>query len=355
MNRLVLVGGGLVHLEVLRRMASTPFPDTEVVLVSDRAQAVYAGMLPGVVSGFYETDEMTVDLAGLAKAAGITFQRVSMTGLDAGSFQVLLQDGARLDYTHMSLNTGATARSVSETAKGKVLSIKPAPVFMADLCAWEESALRDGQVGVIGGGVAGIELAFALAHRWKGCRPAPVLVERSGTALERVPAAARARVRRHLDRAGITVHTSDTAPELDLSINAAGAAAPAWLSQTGLPLDKQGFVVICPTLQVEGHDRIFASGDMAGMRDHPRAKAGVFAVRQGPALYRNLSRVLAGQSPLPHLPQTDWLSLIATGGRHAIATRNSLAIEGAFAWWMKDINDRSYLKKYRGITGGTSE
>lgn len=355
MNRLVLVGGGLVHLEVLRRLASAPFPRTDVILLSDRAESVYAGMLPGVVSGFYAPEEMTVDLAALAKAAGVAFRQIRVSGLDPAASRVLVEDGTHLDYTHLSLNTGADARAVATTASRDVLSIKPAPVFVNNLHLWEASAPQDARVGVIGGGVAGIELAFALAHRWRVRRRAPVLVERSGAQLDRVPAAARARIRRHLDRAGITIHTPDTAPDLALSINAAGAAAPAWLAQTGLPVNESGFVMIRPTLQVIGHDRIFAAGDMASMPEHPRAKAGVFAVRQGPALFTNLARALSAQTLLPHEPQTDWLSLIATGGRHAIATRNGLAIEGHLAWRMKDINDRGYLKRYRRIAEGSSE
>lgn len=353
MNRLILVGGGLVHLEVLRRLIRDPFADTAVTLISDRPQAVYAGMLPGVVSGFYAPEQMTVDLAALAQAAGVTFQQQKVSGLDPAASKILFEDGTHLSYTHLSLNTGAVARSIDMESPVDTLSIKPAPVFITQLEKWEQTAPRDARVGVIGGGVAGIELAFALGYRWQGKRPAPVLIERSGPALERAPAAARERIRRHLKRAGVAVHRPQDAPVLDLAINAAGAAAPAWLAQTGLARDPQGFIVVRPSLQVIGHDTIFAAGDMAGLRDQPRAKAGVFAVRQGPALYRNLSLALAVKAPLPHHPQSDWLSLIATGDRHAIATRNGLAIEGRLAWHIKDINDRSYLEKYRGIAKGT--
>lgn len=349
MRRLVLVGGGLVHLEVLRRLAKTPFGQVEVVLISDHVHSVYAGMLPGVVAGHYAAPQMTVDAAGLAAAAGVSFRQGRVCGLDLLTSEVVLGDDTRLGFTHLSLNTGAMARPVAIEGQSGTLSIKPAPAFVAALDAWERRAAPDDRVGVIGGGAAGVELVLALAHRWRDRRAMPVLLERSGAHLERIPAAARARVRKHLDRAGIVIHRGATAPGLALAINAAGAVAPPWLARTGLACNDMGYLAIRPTLQVTGHDHIFAAGDVASVADHPRAKAGVFAVRQGPVLHRNLALALAGEDPVPHRPQTDWLSLIATGGKHAIATRNGLVAEGRWAWHLKDINDRSYLARYRSV------
>ena len=66
-------------------------------------------------------------------------------------------------------------------------------------------------------------------------------------------------------------------------------------------------------------------------------------------LFANLQRALAGDPLLAHRPQTDWLSLIGTGPKHAIATRNEIALQGRWVWRIKDINDRSYLARYRDI------
>ena len=349
MNRLVLIGAGLVHLEVLRRLTTTRFPDTEITLISKDSQAVYAGMLPGVVAGHYAPEQMTVDAARLAAAAKVGFRQGAISGLDLAGSAVILADGAALDFTHLSLNVGAWPRDIGLARAVQSLSIKPAPAFVDALQAWERQAAPAARVGVIGGGAAGAELVLALAHRWRDSRPAPILIERSGLRLDRIAAAARRPLRRHLARAGIAVHTPDTAPDLALAINAAGAAPPGWLAQTGLARNALGYLAIGPSLQVTGQDRIFASGDVASMADHPRAKAGVFAVRQGPVLFANLQRALAGEPLLAHRPQTDWLSLIGTGPKHAIATRNGIALQGRWVWRIKDINDRSYLARYRAI------
>jgi selenide,water dikinase len=349
MKRLVLIGAGLAHLEVLRRLAMTPLPDTEIILITKDRQAVYAGMLPGVVAGHYAPDQMTVDAAGLARAAKVGFRQGAISGLDLARSEVILDDATRLGFSFLSLNTGAWPRDIGLDRSLPVLKIKPAPAFVDALQDWENQVSPGAPVGVVGGGAAGIELALALAHRWGDSRPAPILIERSGLRLDRIPAAARRPLRRHLARAGIAVHTAATAPDLALAINAAGAAPPDWLAQSGLARTALGYLAIRPTLQVAGQDHIFASGDMASMADHPRAKAGVFAVRQGPVLFANLQRALAGDPLLAHRPQSDWLSLIGTGPKHAIATRNGIALQGRWAWRIKDINDRSYLARYRAL------
>src|SRR5690606_24792012 len=66
------------------------------------------------------------------------------------------------------------------------------------------------------------------------------------------------------------------------------AGGPAWLQETGPALDDGVFLRVRDTLQVETDDSIFAAGDIANVVNHPREKAGVFAVRQGPPLADNL-------------------------------------------------------------------
>ena len=55
-QRILLVGGGHTHVEVLRRFALTPDPDVELTLVSPAATTPYSGMLPGTIAGHGRDD-----------------------------------------------------------------------------------------------------------------------------------------------------------------------------------------------------------------------------------------------------------------------------------------------------------
>jgi hypothetical protein len=54
--------------------------------------------------------------------------------------------------------------------------------------------------------------------------------------------------------------------------------------------DSAGFIRIDESLRAEGVENVFAVGDVANSVKHPRPKAGVYAVRQGPPLADNLRR-----------------------------------------------------------------
>lgn len=359
-ERLVLVGGGHAHVEVLRAFGKRPLPGLELILVEPEARMVYSGMLPGWIAGHYRRAEIEIDLIGLARYAGARLERATAIGLDVDAARLTLGDGRTLSYDRLSLNSGAPPRPPS--AAPHVIAVKPTGPLLETIDALARET-RAAPVAIVGGGAGGVELALALAHRCRN-RPTPprlALFTRSPALLIDHPQPVRRYLIRALARAGVTVHTGrtvvDTPPGalvtadglrvgVERVIWAAGAEAPAWLADSGLSRDSTGFVRVAATLQSVSHETIFAAGDLASTpTGAPRA--GVTAVRQGRVLAANLRRSVQDQALRRFEPPRHALALISTGDRRAVASRGlALAPAGHWLWRIKDHIDRRFVARY---------
>ena len=147
------------------------------------------------------------------------------------------------------------------------------------------------------------------------------------------------------------IHTqSGLTVECDYIFWVTQASAAPWLKKAGLATNQRGFLQVSDTLQSISHPQVFAAGDVATMINHPRPKAGVFAVRQGEPLYKNLRRVLQNKSPKPFIPQKQFLILIGTGDQKAIASRGWLGFgPHPLIWRWKDYIDRQFMEKFSNL------
>jgi selenide,water dikinase len=326
-------------------------------------------MIPGFVAGHYTFGECHIDLAWLCASNGARLVQDEAIGIDRASRQVLLKDGPAVSYDLLSIDVGSAPNL--ETIPGArqwATPVKPIAelgrhwmAFVERMRAW----LGPLNVTVIGGGAGGVELALAIDH---GLREAAkgaqvrVTLATKDEILAGQAAAAQRRMRAIFQRRGLrllekaaTVRIERGAVQLesgqglqaDAVFVVTEASAAKWFATTGLPLDERGFLAVQDTLRSTGDERIFAVGDCATVLRHPRPKAGVFAVRQGPPLAENLRRVLLGEAPEPFVPQTRYLSIIGTGDGRAVATRGSWAIEGAWVWRWKDHVDRKWMRLYQ--------
>jgi selenide,water dikinase len=170
LKRLLLLGGGHAHLEVIRRFGlQRPFDSAvECVLASPDPNTAYSGMLPGVVAGHYAQADMLIDVATLAKARGWRFISQAVRELVPTQRLAVLADGSQIAYDILSLNTGSAANF--RQAAGAVAHSVPIRPFAAFLTAWqhmleEAEAGRVSRIAVVGAGAGGVEIALAMAYR----------------------------------------------------------------------------------------------------------------------------------------------------------------------------------------------
>ncbi|GGA00812.1 MULTISPECIES: selenide, water dikinase SelD [Salipiger] len=361
---LVLIGGGHTHALVLRMWGMAPLPGVRVTLINPGPTAPYSGMLPGFVAGHYDRDALDIDLVKLARFAGARVILGAAQGIDTTARQIHVAGRPPVSFDVASVDIGITSEMPGLPGfADHAVPAKPLGPF-----ATKWARYRDGKgparVAVIGGGVAGAELAAAMAYALgrKGRAAQVHLVDR-GAALSTLRAPAAAKLRAALSGLGVSLHehaqiAAVTAEGLmlddgstiaaDFVTGAAGAKPHGWLAGTGLDLH-EGYIAVSPTLQ-SSHPDIFAAGDCAHLTETPRPKAGVYAVREAPVLFDNLrARLAEDGSPRPYRPQRDYLKLISLGNKSALGDRFGLALSGPLMWRWKDRIDRRFMQKFHDL------
>jgi selenide,water dikinase len=373
----VLLGGGHSHVAVLKSLGMRPLAGVRTTLVSRSVETPYSGMLPGLIAGHYSRDEAYIDLQPLARFAGARTIFEEAVGLDLAGRRVLFRERPPVAYDVLSIDIGSTPSLRAHGAADYAVALKPIDRL---LDRW--SSLRDRltdadgpiRLAVVGGGAGGVEVLLSVQYALRaharnqegGMRVEFLLFADSADVLPTHSASVRRRFRRVLAERGVIVHTASAVVDVRSSelctadgvrhavdeVLWATEAAPApWLAESGLAVDEQGFVRVSSTLQSTSHAGVFAAGDAASMVESPRPKSGVFAVRQGPPLARNLRRALHGERLERYRPQRQFLSLISTGDRYAVASRGPLAFEGAWVWRWKDWIDRRFMRRYQDLPG----
>lgn len=351
-RRIVLAGGGHAHAWLLRSLAASPLADVAVTLVTPYPEHLYSGMLPGLVAGHYRKEEVCIDLARLARESGAVLLLDRAVGLDADRRVLALEKG-ELAYHWLSLNLGSAPdyRGVPGAAEHS-LAVKPFERFLA---RWEAAQARARRIAVVGAGAAGIELAMAIRHRLPHAAVtiysdqamfSGKLAERIARALERSGVEPREGTAVEALAPGPAVLTCAGAERFDLVVWTGGAAAPGWLGDTGLALDRNGFVLVDATLASVSHPQVFAVGDTATLAGAEHPKSGVFAVRHGAVLEANIRAAASGAPLARYSPQARQLMLISCGRRYAIAAWGSLSAEGEWAWRWKDWIDRRWVARF---------
>ncbi len=356
---IALAGGGHANLYALQRAGElTRRGGFDVVLVDPSEHLYYSGMATGVLSGSYRPDENRIGIRHLVEWGGGRFVRGRVARIEHRDRVLLLEDGRTVGYDAVSFCLGSGTRAEDGTVPVK-------PVSNLERVKERLLAVEPGsapQIVIVGGGAAGCEVAVNLAAllREAGSDAEITLVEATPDLMPTSPKAARRIMREHLEALGVRVIPGRKASAVDggvslddgeeipadLALAATGVAPPPVFARSGLATGDDGALWVDRHLRSPNDHRIFGGGDAVAFRGGRLPQFGVYAVRQGPVLYRNLQAALRGETLSSYRPQRHYLYVLDLGDGTGLAIYGPLAIRGRPALWLKHLIDRRFVREY---------
>jgi NADH dehydrogenase len=363
---LVLGGGfaGSYVARLLKRRGAT--------VVSPENYMLFTPLLPEAASGTLEPRHVVVPLRQMAPHSELLLGRATALDTEQRRVRVETDEGLLwVRYTNLVVALGAIARALPVPGLAEYgLGFKDLPdaihlrnhvlrrLEVAAAAPNETHRRRELTFVFVGAGYAGVEALAELAdlvrdalryypelrsdqQRW-------VLVDAAPKILPEIPTRLGDYAAELLAKRGVEIHVNTTLDALEphaaiLSngmrilthtlVWTAGVRANPVLGLLGLPLDDKGRVEVRSTLQVEGHDDIWALGDGARVPNlatpgHPDPPTSQHALRQA----RRMAKNLAGDVQ-PY--RYRMLGQVATLGRYkGIADVLGIRLRGFPGWWV---------------------
>ena len=360
-----MLGGGFAGSYVARLLGSAG-----ATIVSPENFMLYTPMLPEAASGTLEPRHIVVPLRVMCPRAELLLGRATALDEAARSVHVVTEDvEVDITYDQLVVALGAVPRSLPVPGLADhALGFKS----LADAIHLRNHVLRELEAAAanpddserhltfvfVGAGYAGVEglaelsdLAHDALRYYPELRGVPqrwVLVDAAPTILPEIPTRLGEYAAAQLSKWGIDIRVSTTLDSVDADgavlsdgtrfeshtvVWTAGVKAHPLLAELGLPLDERGRIVVGPTLQVEGRERVWALGDCARVPneatpDHPDPPTCQHALRQA----RRLAKNMKGEAK-PY--RYRMLGQVATLGRYkGIADVPGLRLRGFLGWFV---------------------
>lgn len=365
-KRLILVGGGHVHLYSLKYAEQFIEHNIELILISSDRFHYYSGMGPGMLSRIYEPEQLRFDVQKIIESKGGRFVKGKVTSIDAENKTVFLDGGEKIDYDVVSFNVGSRVPlRLIEGGGDNIFPVKP----IENLEKLRNTVLEGMEKGiprvlVIGGGPAGVELAgnlWRLVRENQG-KAEIVLLNSQEKLLPNITPKAGRMAEQSLSRRGIKIASNFHAVSLenglarslsgeeiafDVAALSIGTEAPDIFKKSGLRTAKDGAFLVNDYLQCIDSPEIFGGGDCISVQGKKVDRVGVYAVRQAPILFHNLQKSLEGEPLEIFEPQKKYLLIFNMGDGTGIFVRGSFVWEGKPAFMFKNYLDTNFMSRFK--------
>ena len=381
----VIVGAGFGGLEAARGLGHAP---VRLTVVDRRNHYLFQPLLYQVATAALSPADIAYPIRSILrrqKNADVVLAEV--VAIDPDKRVIALRDGAKLTYDILVLASGARhAYFGHEDWESRAPGLKnledALEIRRRILLAYEEAdrepdARRRQTLltfAIVGGGPTGVELAGAIAEiarqvlvdDFRHVDPREtrvVLIEAGPRILPTYAERSSANASDELKRLGVEVRVGEPVTAVDENgvlvggqridagtvLWAAGVAASRVGSFLGVPLDRNGRVVVQPDLTIPGRPEIFVIGDLAlftHQGGRPLPGVSPVAMQQGRYVARAIRERLAGREPRP-FHYLDKGSMAVVGRSAAIAEVLGLKLKGFPAWLAWSLLHIFYLIGFR--------
>lgn len=370
-RQVVIVGGGFGGLAAARELAKAP---VHVTLLDRSNHHLFQPLLYQVaMAGLAPADIAVPIRAVLSKQANARVLLADVYQVDFEAKRVMAHECPALEYDYLVLAPGAKntyfGHDEWQHAAPGLKDLDDAIEIRRRVLLAFEAAEREpeGEVRrrhltfvVIGGGPTGVELAgaiaelatYVLAKDFRSISPDAtrvVLVEGGNRILPAFPEDLSQRARESLESMGVEVRTNTLVRQIDDAgvdagderilastvLWAAGVRASDLGQRLGLPVDRQGRVLVERDCSVSGHPEVFCIGDAACLRsdeaEQPLPGTSPVALQQGRFVARQVVRSLDGK-PREEFRFFDKGTMATIGRSRAVAMVGRLRLSGYLAW-----------------------
>lgn len=353
--KILLIGSGHAHLEVINGLTKSETEKHQFILVSPFSETYYSGLIPRLLTGEIEPQDLTILSADYAKSKGLLFIQDSLASVDQIQKNVTLKSGQILTYDILSINIGGTPIVIPTEAPFQTINLRPFDQFLP---RWKEvqkicSKCLNPTFVVIGGGSAAVEIATALRIRLnknQAFKSEIHLITQSSRLCVNYKEKISKAIHKNLVEMKIQVHFDEKVDLIHskyilLKNNAQLKFDLVFVVTSTKPsnlLNDQSD----STLRISPF--VFAVGDAIQMKNEPQLpRSGVIAIQQGRHLLESLRRILNGQKPLSFKIKSKQINILISKENSARLIWGPLHFEGALALKIKNWIDQNYIKKFK--------
>lgn len=406
-HELVIVGGGVAGMEIASTLGRKNSSNRLNITLIDRDSAhVWKPMLHTIAAGTRDVSQQQTSYMAQASRCGFSYQPGELEGVDTTTKEVVLapvlaNDGRlmiparRLSYDTLIISVGSKANDFGTTGVEehcyKIDSREQANSFNNEVrVRMLQSLAQDSKlsIAIVGGGATGVELAAELVrlielaegYGAEGLaeRISITLVESGKRLLAAFPEDISEATRLRLESIGVKVmlggrvqevspealvFADGTRVEAELKVWAAGVKAPSFLSNlSDLEINKNGQLVIKPSLQTTNNDHIYSIGDCSSLtlagESRPLAPTAQVAHQQAAHLIKHLPAAIVEGKEVPDFSYKNFGSLVSLGDYDAFGSLGQFGflegttIRGRLAQFSHAMLYRSHQVRLHGYWRG---